>query len=173
MAFYEQKFADAVMDFTLANKLSPGDGIVEYNLADSLLQDGDAKSALDLYIKINNNSQELRYKVGKAYLYLGDYSEAIKRLSTVATQSVLEGHRGKARVAEAAAYVEKSESDASPEQRQKDLEAASTQLSEGVAADPTYWRDVLVTTVPDKHEGYDRERRLLAQVSKSVFGTSK
>lgn len=161
--FYEKKYQDAIRAFEKAIPGHPNPNIMIMNLADSYLEVGGVTKALELYSQIDDGTENIRYKIGRAYFLGESYKQSIANLETVGTAFSQEGCSGKARILEAAAWMGLAQNDTNVE-HDKDIKKARGELESGEQQDPVCWSDILSAHTDIKYESWEKCVNLLKPI---------
>jgi hypothetical protein len=153
--FYEKKYQDAIAAFEKAIPGHPNPNIMIMDLADSYLEVGGITKALELYSQINDGSENVRYKIGRAYFLGGSYQKSIDNLESVSTGYSQEGCSGKARVLEAAARMGLAQTETGA-QRDDEIKKARDALHSGEEQDLVCWSGILSGHAEPKYESWEK-----------------
>jgi tetratricopeptide (TPR) repeat protein len=152
VAFYRQKYDQAVHYFEKASQLAPNKPDLRNNLGDALIElalqsPSDKKAerlakALDQYLSVAYPGDFSNYKIARAQLFSGDTGSALNRAKSVSNEYDYDGGRGKARILEGAIYLQMIKD--APEKNDELLRMAQAAFSEGVRSDRAFWTGIFV-----------------------------
>jgi len=168
IAFYRNSYSTALDYFTKARKAvpdtAPDTASLMYaytmNLADTYVETGGYKRAIELYQSVSDNSPEWSYGIGRAYMHSGQYDEALKYLENVPSNN----GRGRARALEAACYMGLADSEHDANSILELKNKAKAKLQDGIIQDKNYWHDILTGQIVDVHESHTIARKLLREL---------
>lgn len=162
LSFYSQNYQEAISYFTRALASKPNDPVFEANLAAAYVEVGGYDKALKIYNSptVNDGSEDARYAIGRVYLYKNMPDHALELLKTVPD----EYDCGSARILSAAALATLYSRAENPAKRSKFLASYKSQLSEGKAQCPEYWRGILSGKRKDEHEGFAKVISMLGEI---------
>lgn len=164
VAFYRQQYLPAIEYFQKAHKIKPDSAIITRNLADSYVEVGKYEQALDLYKAVNDGTDESDYQLGRTYLHLRNFMEAIKYLHGISKDY----NKASARVLEAAAYAGLASKTSDTKEKGNFVLKSRTILLGAIKADPSYWNGILSGERRDIHEGHETVRDLLKDIDQSL-----
>ncbi|PDT89700.1 hypothetical protein CO669_12945 [Bradyrhizobium sp. Y36] len=173
VAFLQGKYKDAVPLFRSAYDLLPSPYFAA-NLAESLMESAGLaagteesrarREAIQFYRNLQSetsaqlSSQRILYKLAKASFYEKDYVEAKRLIVQVSTSYSEEGAKGQARILESAILL------AQPSQSEN--RTAESVFTEGVNADPKFWRQIFLGGRKNRSDPYDNIVRVLGDKAK-------
>jgi tetratricopeptide (TPR) repeat protein len=139
IAYQSEDYQTTVKYYTQALNVDPKNPVLISNLAWVYIDVGGYARAIELLKSIEDGKTDWRRGIGRAYLYAGDYKEALEYLETVPTNY----QHGEARVEEAAANMGLSKDELDPKRRATLVSRAKAKLQEGINHDPEYWKGIL------------------------------
>ena len=152
---------EAVKYFAMAVKADPISEVKKSNLASAYVEIDAYGLAIDLLKKINNGTDDRLFRLGRAYLYNGNFAQAINNLKPVNTYY----WNGAARMLEAAALVGIARTTQDNLEKDRLISEYEKLFRAGYAVNTNYWDDQFSRRNPDIHIRY----RILLKMTSDIY----
>lgn len=159
VAFYRRRFQDAVKYFDQAYNVKAHPTIGR-NLADAYVEIGAYALAIKTYLAANTSTEEWHYSIGRAYVFAGQYDDALAHLQVVKSDI----KKRAVQIMLAATYIGKSLFETDNNKRDELLIQARKEMKEVCSVYPVFWNQILLGIKNVEYETYDKILLLLEKI---------